>query len=353
MPGVQTSPSPKNKDVVKWGILGCARVANRAVGPGIQRSSNGIIYAVASRSMDKAKDYASRFGVQQAYGSYEALLKDPEVQAVYIPLPNALHKEWTVRAAESGKHVLCEKALASNASEAQQMVDTCRTNHVLLMEAFQYRLHPQNLAVKKLTAEGRIGKVIGIAAVFSARRAEEGNIRLIKELGGGAMGDMGCYCLNIARFITGAEPISVFARGEFGDDGLDWRVTADLEFPDGVNAWIDTSQRLPGEAVYMSCEIFGERGRIYIPLPFAQRATTEWGEIVDTTFVVSNDEPLESVKEEVRINGVHQWQLEVEYFADRVLRSEPIGYPMENGLAQTKVMDATYASAREGRVVDM
>jgi D-xylose 1-dehydrogenase (NADP+, D-xylono-1,5-lactone-forming) len=353
MSGVQTSPSPKNKDVVNWGILGCARVANRAVGPGMQRSSNGVIYAIASRSLEKAKDYAKRFGVPAVYGSYEDLLKDPKVQAVYIPLPNTLHREWTVRAAESGKHVLCEKPLASNAAEAEEMVDACRRNDVLFMEGFQYRLHPQNQAVKKLIDGGRIGKVIGIAAVFSAPRPAEGNIRSNKELGGGALGDMGSYCVNIARFLTDAEPTSVFARGDFANDGLDRRVTVDLEFPKGTIAWLDTSQRLAGGSVYQSCEIFGDRGRIYIPLPYAQRATTEKGEIVDTSFLVSNDEPLDSEKEEIRIQGVHQWQLEVEYFADRVLRSEPIGYPMENGLAQTKAMDAIYRSAREGRVVNL
>jgi len=353
MLGVQTSPSPKNKEVVKWGILGCARVANRAVGPGIQRSSNGVIYAIASRNMEKAKEYAGRFGVQKAYGSYEELLKDPEVQAVYVPLPTTLHKEWTVRAAESGKHVLCEKPLASNAVEAQQMVDACRRRGVHFMEAFQYRLHPQNQAVKRVIEEGRIGRVVGISAVFSSSTPPMDNIRMKAELGGGAMGDQGSYCVNMARFLTNAEPTEVFARGDFDADGLDRRITADLQFPNGTRAWLDASFQLAGTSVYMGCEVFGDRGRIYIPLPFAQRAVTEEGRIVDTSFFISDDAPLETKKEEVRVKGVHQWQLEVENFADRVLKSEPIGYPMENGLAQTKAMDAVYKSAREGRPVQL
>jgi xylose dehydrogenase (NAD/NADP) len=353
MPGVQTSPSPKNKDVVRWGILGNARVANRAVGPGMQRSSNGVIYAIASRSMERAKEYSNLFGVENSYGSYEDLLKDPNVQAVYIPLPNTLHREWTVRAAESGKHVLCEKPLASNATEAQEMIDACRRNDVLLMEAFQYRLHPQNQAVRKLIDDGRIGRVIGLTANFSAGRPPAGNIRVDKALGGGAMGDMGSYCLNIARFFTNGEPTSIFARGDFDKDGLDRRITAEVQFSNGATAFLDTSQWLERGSVCQSCEIFGDRGRVYIPLPFAQRATTERGEIVDASFYVSDDEQMDSKVEEVRVAGVHQWQLEVEYFADRILRSEPIGYPMEDGLAQARGMDAVYTSAIEGRVVSL
>jgi D-xylose 1-dehydrogenase (NADP+, D-xylono-1,5-lactone-forming) len=351
---VQTLPSPKNEEVVRWGILGNARVANRAVGPGIQRSSNGVIYAIASRSIERAREYATRFGVPVAYGSYDALLKDSTVQAVYIPLPNTLHKEWTIKAAESGKHVLCEKPFASNVREAQEMVDACRRNNVLLMEAFQYRLHPQNLAVKRLIDEGRIGRVLAVVAVFSASRPPEGNIRLNRSLGGGALGDMGSYCVNVARFFMNAEPKSVSASGHFDPDGLDWRITGEMEFSDDRAAWMDTNQRLADGAVQMSCEILGDSGRIYIPVPFAQRATTEVGEIVDTSFVVMDDKSLDSrSREEVRIKGVHQWQLEVEYFSDRVLRSAPIEYPMENGLAQTKAMDAVYASAREGRPVTL
>ena len=269
------------------------------------------------------------------------------MQAVYIPLPTTLHKEWTVRAAESGKHVLCEKPLASNAVEAQQMVDSCRKSGVLFMEAFQYRLHPQNQAVKKIIDEGRIGRVVGIATVFSGSKPPEGNIRLNAELGGGALGDQGSYCINIARFLTNTEPTAVFARGDFDEDGLDRRITADLQFPNGTRAWMDASFQLAGTSVYMGCEIFGDRGRIYIPLPFAQRAVTEEGRILDTSFFISDDASLETRREEVRVRGVHQWQLEVEYFADRILKSEPIGYPMENGLAQTKAMDAVYKSAKK------
>jgi predicted dehydrogenase len=203
--------------------------------------------------------------------------------------------------------------------------------------------------VKKLIDEGRIGRVVAVAAVHSSSPPGPENIRAKSELGGGPLADKGCYCVNIARFFVGGEPTGVFARGDFDQDGLDRRVTADLEFQGGATAWMDSSHKLAGESYYQSCEIFGEKGRIYIPLPFAQRPTTEQGEIVDTSFVVCNDESVVSLEEKVNVKGVHQWQFEVEYFADRILKSEPIGFPMEDGLTQTQAMDAIYKSAREGR----
>lgn len=151
----------------------------------------------------------------------------------------------------------------------------------------------------------------------------------------------------------GGEPSRVFARGDFDQNGMDWRVTADMEFSGGRMAWMDTSHKLAKGTYYQASQIYGEKGRILIPMPFAQRATLARGQIVDTTFTVSSDEVFKESDEVVTVKGVNQWHLEAEYFADRVLKGEPISYPMENGLAQTKVMDAVYASAREGRVVDL
>src|SRR5271170_3004555 len=328
---------PKNKNVLRWGIIGCARIAELAVAPGIFQSPNGVVHAVASRSLEKARDFGSRFGAEIAYGSYDELLKDPNVEAVYIPLPNTLHKEWTVRAAESGKHVMCEKPLASNASEAQEMVDACRRNNVLLMEAFQFRLHPQIQAVRRLLEEGRMGKVIAVTTTHCSDPPAEGNIRVNNELGGGPLADKGCYCVSFARLFMGDEPSRVFARGDFDRDGMDWRVTADMEFSGGRMAWMDTSHKLAKGSYRQVSQIYTEKGRILIPMPFAQRATLARGQIVDTTFTVSSDEVFQEREEVVTVKGVNQWHLEAEYFADRVLRGEPISYPMENGLAQTKV----------------
>jgi D-xylose 1-dehydrogenase (NADP+, D-xylono-1,5-lactone-forming) len=353
MSGFKTSSSRKNKSLVKWGILGTGFVANTAVGPGIQRSENGTIYAIASRSLERAKDYAKKFKVPVTYGSYDELLKDPSVQAVYISLPNTMHREWTVRAAEQGKHVLCEKPLTTGAREAHEMVNACSKNKVLLMEAFQYRLHPQTLGVKKLIDAGKIGKVLSINAVHSSGPPDVGNIRVNAKLGGGALADKGSYCVNVARFFSGTEPTGAFARGDFDKDGLDWRITADLSFPGGGTAWAETTHKLASGSYYQSCEIFGEKGRIYISHPFGQRAITEHGDFAEASFRVLIDGAVKQDEEDVHIQGVDQYQLEVEYFAERVLKGEPIGFPMEDGLAQTRTMDAIYKSAKEGRVVNL
>jgi len=206
---------------VQWGILGCARIAATALIPGIQGSANGKVLAVASRSLDKAQEYAQKFDVPRAYGSYEELLNDPEIHAVCVPLPNSLHKEWTLKAAEKGKHVLCEKPIACTAAEARDMSATCRANGVLLMEAFAQNFHPQFQKVQELIEEGRIGKILRIAAAMSRSVYPADDIRMNPSLGGGALMDLGCYCINSARNLVGCEPVSVFATQEIGQSGVD------------------------------------------------------------------------------------------------------------------------------------
>ncbi len=217
---------------IRWGVLGCARVAEAVAIPGIQRSGNGTVLAVASRDLAKAEDWARQFAIERSYANYEALIADPDVEAVYIPLINSLHREWTIRAAERGKHVLCEKPLACSVREAQEMVEACSRYGVILMETFAHRFQPQNLQVKKLINDGKIGKVVGMTAVHSSGRPPSGDIRLDKDLGGGVLGDKGCYCVNTARFIMESEPDSVYASIVFGDQsGVDERVRAVIHFP--------------------------------------------------------------------------------------------------------------------------
>ena len=334
---------------VRWGVLGSARVALAVTMPGIARSRNGRILAVASRSSDRARELSEQFSIERVYGGYGELLRDADVEAVYIPLPNSLHKEWTIKAAEAGKHVLCEKPLASNARDAQEMIDACRSYGVLLMEAFAHRFHPQNVYVKNLVDEGRIGKVRLITSVHSSGRPLGNDIRLNKELAGGVLMDKGCYCVNTARFILGSEPLSVAARVVYGDrSGVDERVSAQLEFPGEAVVQFDTSFFLGSAAYHQGYEVFGESGRILVPTGFAQLATYRRNEIVDTEVLVTDDD---GNMEKVSIAGEHQWKLEVEYFADRVLLGEAIGHPAENGLANMTVIDAIYTSGRERRVV--
>ena len=336
------------KTPMKWGILGCAAVADRVMAPGIQKSRNGQVLAVASRGAARAQRFAEKFDVPRAYGRYEDLLRDSDVQAVYIPLPNSLHGEWTIRAAKEGKHVLCEKPLARNTREAQEMVDACRRHGVLLMEAFAQRFQPQNVLVKSLVKGGRIGKVLWMTSSHSSSRPSADDIRLSEELSGGVLMDKGCYCVNTARFLMGAEPVSVFARAEFGDESqVDERMTATLHFPEGRVVQFDSGFHLTGETYYHSYELFGETGRIYVPKGLTQNEAYRYGKGTDVSIYVTDT----AGTEKIDCAGTHMWRLEAEYFSDRVLEGADIAFPAENGIANTRVIDAIYTSTRENRVV--
>ena len=336
--------SQKQENKVNWGILGCAGVAKAVVIPGIKLSKNGRALAIASRSLDKADTFAKQFGIERAYASYEELLDDQDVQAIYIPLPNSMHQEWTLRAAQKGKHVLCEKPLACNAEQAKQMVQACKSNGVLLMEAFAHRFHPQNLLVKELIKQGQIGKVVRITSVHNSGPPEAGNIRLNKQLAGGALGDKGCYCINTARFILECEPVSVYAQVWYSQSGVDERVVADITFPSDAVLQFETSFCLAPRAYYQGYEVFGQRGRILVPEPFGQLATYRQGKLVETAILVTDEQ---RNLEQIKVKPSHHWQLEVEYFADRILNSQQIDFPAEDGLANMTVMDAVFASSQQ------
>src|SRR5690606_5282482 len=196
---------------VRWGVIGCASIAMRKVLPAMKQASNCDILAIASRDPAKAAAAAAELDIERHYGSYESLLADPDVEAVYVPLPNHLHAEWTVKAAEAGKHVLCEKPLALTAAEATTMVDACERAGVSLMEAFMYRLHPQWVRARELVESGRIGELCAIEASFAYHNTDPANIRNIAEMGGGALMDIGCYPVNVARMMFGGEPADVHA----------------------------------------------------------------------------------------------------------------------------------------------
>ena len=341
---------------MKWGVLSTSSIATQVMIPGIQSSRNGRVSAIASRSEATATRVAERFGIPKAYGRYDALIDDPEIEAVYIPLPNSMHMEWTIKAAEKGKHVLCEKTLALDSREAELMAAACRKHGVTLMEGFANRFHPQNLLAKKLVSEGRIGRVVAINTMFSTPKPAADNINLNPQLGGGVLREKGCYLVNYPRFIYGSEPIRVSASVTFGEVTMvDERVTAVLQFSGGGISFMDTGYDLSGNSCYQSAEIFGETGRIYIPQAIFQMETAITGEVVDESVYVAEDRFLvgETKKEKIRVPGVNQWKVEAEYFADRVLQGSDIGFPAEDGLANVRAMDAIYQSSRVGRQIDL
>ncbi len=245
--------------VCRWGVLSTANIAVRKVIPGIQRADRCEVVAIASRDPERASRFATAHGIARAHGSYEALLSDPDVDAVYIPLPNHLHAEWTVEAAHAGKHVLCEKPLAMDGVEATRMVEACNSHGVRLMEAFMYRLHPSWEGVRQLIASGRIGELRSVQSWFSYFNDDPSNIRNIAEAGGGALYDIGCYSVNASRMLFGGEPVRVEASmTRDPETGVDVTTSAILEFERGVATFTCSTRAEPDQRVH----IYGTSGRI-------------------------------------------------------------------------------------------
>jgi xylose dehydrogenase (NAD/NADP) len=323
---------------LRIGIISTARVGERRIVPAIQKSKNATVTAVASRDGARAQAYAERLDLPKAYTSYEALLNDPEIDAVYVPLPNALHCEWSCKAAEAGKHVLCEKPLAANAREVDRMIGACDANDVVLMEGFMYRFHPQTVKVLEMIAFGAIGAVRIVRAAFCFTVSSETNIRLNPALGGGALMDVGSYCVSVARTMVGAEPESVTALAQRGASGVDEAMGGLLQFPGGALASFECSFRTPYRASY---EVIGEHGRIEVIAPF----------------ITNNNETLivlhtpDDRAQTYAFPATDQYALMVEHFAECVMDRLPLRYSPSEGRAQMHVIDALYESAGTGRVV--
>src|SRR6267378_3393008 len=250
---------------VRWGVLGTAKIALEKVIPGMRGSALAQVVAIASRDIAKARAAASDLGIPRAYGSYQELIDDPDIDAIYNPLPNHLHVPWSIRAAEQGKHVLCEKPIALTAREARELLDTRDRTGVQIGEAFMVRTHPQWLEVKEIVASGTIGELRLIAGHFSYYRRDPGDIRSRVEWGGGALLDVGCYPITIARWLFGAEPAEVVGLIERDPEMRVDRLTSGLlRFETGQATFSCATQLVP----YQTMQIFGTSGRIAIEIPF-------------------------------------------------------------------------------------
>lgn len=253
-------------DRLRWGVLGCARIATAKVIPAMQAAKYCAVTAIASRTIEKAEAAARTLGIAKAYGSYEALLSDPDVDGVYIPLPNHLHVPWSIRSLQAGKHVLCEKPIGLNLQEAEALLREARQHAPLkIMEAFMYRFHPQWQLARRLVEEGAIGEIRTIQSFFSYRNQDPADIRNIADLGGGGLMDIGCYSISLSRFLFQAEPRRVVGTAEvdpvFGTDRL---ASAILEFPRGTSTFTCSTQLSPHQRVH----IHGTEGRVEIEIPF-------------------------------------------------------------------------------------
>lgn len=331
---------------LRWGILSTARIGRTAVIPAIQQSRNGVVAAIGSRRLAAAQEVAQAANIPLALGSYEELVASPEVDAVYIGLPNNLHKEWTIRAAEHGKHVLCEKPMALNAAEVEEMIAAARRRGILLMEAFMYRFHPQFARLKELIAGGAIGDVQVIRSAFGfLMKNPDTNIRMKPELGGGALMDVGCYCVNMSRLIAGAEPVEARANAVFGSTGVDETLLGILRFPGDVTAHFDCSFRVDYREWL---EVQGNAHRIELPRPIKPGARAA------ELYLRYDETGSETAKTSLlTAPAANHYRLMVQHFADAVLHGTPLDYPPEDGLANMRVLDALYESARTGRAVGL
>ncbi len=315
---------------MKWGVLGCASFARRRTIPAMLESPSVELVGVASRTLEKAETFRSEFNLARAYDSYEEMLADPVIQAVYIPLPNGLHAEWTIKAMESGKHVLCEKPFASNASEARQVAQAAKRSGIHAMEAFMWRFHSQHLRARNAVTGGGIGPLRLVRASFSFAIPRTTNVRLVPGLAGGCLLDVGCYPISAARFYFGEEPTAAYALGATGgEQGVDMQVAGVLEFSQG-QALIDCSFRLPYRT---HLEIVGESGMITIPKP--------WLPDTEASLTINNNTetlPAES-----------QYVAEFEHFSGCVIKgAEPL-YGPDDAVRQMKVIDAVRRSLESGR----
>ena len=295
---------------VKWGVMGTANIARGCTIPGMKQADNCELYAIAGRDADKAAGFKEEFGFVKAYAGYDKLLEDPEVQAVYIPLPNHLHKEWVIKALKAGKHVLCEKPLALNREDAKEMFDAAKENNVILMEAYAYLHTPYIGSLKDDIGSGLIGNVDYIETAFITQGYIE-DIRLYKEMGGGAVYDLGCYCTTMILLLTDSEPEYVMADAEFNDKGVDVFTSAIMKFKNGLRASFNVGMIFdPGsDARWDRLYIHGSKGII--------RSDVEYNQAGELSYTVISEGKTIERKVKVRQNYA--------------LETEQLGRCIENG----------------------
>ncbi|MBB3660886.1 putative dehydrogenase [Rhizobium sp. BK650] len=327
---------------IRWGVLGCADIATKSVIPAIQSSRLGRVSAIASRDPGKATQMAARFGIDRAYGSYEALLADPDIDAIYNPLPNHLHVPLTIRALQHDKPVLCEKPIALSAAQALELQTPHKAARLPVAEAFMIRYHPQWKKARALVAEGRLGEVRAIQTIFSYYLDDPANVRNQADIGGGGLFDVGCYAINTARLLFEAEPARAIALMErhpvFGTDRL---TSGLLEFPEGRQLAFTCSTQL---ALTQKVTVLGTLGRLEIPIPFNAPADKP------TVLVLDDGRDLAGGgREQIAIEPADQYREQVDAFAESVLFGTPLDTGLENALANTRAIDALFRSAVSGR----
>jgi D-xylose 1-dehydrogenase (NADP+, D-xylono-1,5-lactone-forming) len=321
-------------DKIRWGIMSTANIARGRFVPAVAASEHGMVAAVASRSIDKARQLARDFDIPSAYGSYQELLDDPNVNAVYIALPNSEHADWSIRCAEAGKPALCEKPLASNAAQARLAVDAFASRGLVFAEGFMYRFHPQTERVKALVDAGQLGDVKVISAAFTFVGRED-EIAMNKALAGGSLMDVGCYCVNVMRYMLGEEPEHVSATALWGEQtGVDETFVGTLVFPSGAVGHFDSGLRAHQTHAY---EIRGTRGRIAVDPgfdidPLQDTVIRCWSEAGYTA---------------IQIAAANHFVTMADDFALALLEGRRPRFSAEDGVHNMRVIDRLFAAATE------
>jgi predicted dehydrogenase len=321
---------------VRWGVLSTAKIGIEKVLPAMQQGELSEIIAIASNNLEKAQAAAMKLGIPTAYGSYAELLSAPEVDAVYIPLPNHLHVPWSIKALEAGKHVLCEKPIAMTAAEAQKLRDTAEKYPALkIMEAFMYRHHPQWQHARQLVKDGKIGDLHTIQSFFSYHNVDPVNIRNKAETGGGGLMDIGCYCISLSRFIFGAEPRRVCGIMQYDPKfKTDCLTSGILDFDQGTSTFSCSTQLAPFQRV----NIFGTEGRIEIDVPF--------NPLPDQPSKIKYQHGNEISR--ISLDLCDQYKIQGDLFSKAVRDDSPVPTPLADAVANMQVIDALIQSARDG-----
>jgi xylose dehydrogenase (NAD/NADP) len=320
---------------VKWGILSTAHI-NRKVIPGAHATEQAELIAVASRDQRRAEEYARKWEIDRAYGSYQALLEDAEVEAVYISLPNSLHCEWSIRAVEAGKHVLCEKPLSRHIGDVESAFDAAERNGRILMEAFMYRHNPQTTRLRQLVDEGAIGDLRVVRSCFSFSLYDAENIRLRTDVEGGSLMDVGCYCVSGSRLLAG-EPEQVYGQQFVGPSGTDWVFTGTMRFSGNVFAHFDCGTAMPERD---ELEAIGSDGSLFLDDPW---------HCIEPVIELRRDGGIERIE----LEPVDSYRLEIENLSDAIRGATDPLLGREDAVGQARAIEAFYRSAASGAAVSL
>lgn len=325
-------------DRVRWGVLSTADIGRQKVIPAIQAEGRSEVVAIASRSLDNAAAAAAELGIERAYGSYGQMLSEPDIDAVYIPLPNHMHAEWTIAAVREGKHVLCEKPIALSSAEAEAMVGAAEDAGVVMREAFMYRFHPTWATARRLIDDGRIGELVAIDSWFSYYNDDPTNIRNVLDYGGGALMDIGCYSIHLSRMLMGSEPTAIKATVRRDPaTGVDIYTAGVLEFGELVSTFSCSTRAEDDQRV----DIYGTQGRISIEIPF----NIPPGIPTRIALTVGGDPPVAPATETFEFEPVDQYTLQAEAFVAAVLDGESVPDSGRDVLGNLRTIERVFAAA--------